>query len=263
MLFCLLLISATSCQKYINVNIKNTNPVLIIQAEIDPESEINQISISKSTFVLDANFAFVEDAKVTLTDEKNNIIYDLASIGKGIYQLNHKIQDVSANYRLDVNYQNITYSSTTRVARKIINPKAQIARVENFGDSSRAYQLRAAFKDTEPTQFNYYRLEIIIPTDSISKDKNYAFFDDSSLIKGTDSLKLQTLVFIRPRNFELNTFSYNLQSISKASFQFSQELDRILNPRGGDFGEKAANPTSTFNNGAIGNFSIRYKAVFK
>ncbi|HPX76572.1 MAG TPA: DUF4249 domain-containing protein [Bacteroidales bacterium] len=152
------LIFSIACEKTIDIDIEDSKPKIVLNAEINPDSTI-KVHISRSRHILDiANLSTLNDAEVKLYEDETfigNLIYD-ASIS--CYCINYKpIQ--GKNYKFVVSHQQFeTINASAKILEKIKPISIDTSR--SFGQYGEEI-LNASIRFKDPgNEKNYYMLKL-------------------------------------------------------------------------------------------------------
>src|SRR6478609_6425689 len=100
-LLALFVIGFSSCQKVIDVSLKNVDPKYVIEAEVSDAASPNWVTISRTKdFDGDNNFDKIGGAQVVLTDLDVNISDTLNEVSSGRYESSHLSGVHGHNYRM-------------------------------------------------------------------------------------------------------------------------------------------------------------------
>ncbi|MCK9498675.1 MAG: DUF4249 domain-containing protein [Bacteroidales bacterium] len=146
-----------ACEKTIEIDIEDTKPKLVLNAELNPDSTI-KVNITRSRHILDnAMITNVEDAQVKIYEDEifiGNLIYDK----NGNYRLNYKPKK-GKNYKIIVEHPNYeTVKATSFIISKIENISIDTSSTyDEYGNS--ITNLNIKFKDPA-NEKNYYMLKL-------------------------------------------------------------------------------------------------------
>jgi hypothetical protein len=114
--FCFL--GFTSCEKVVNVDLKNAEPKIVIEGIVDNSGRPASVKITKSvTFSTTANAPTVRGATVKIVDNAGNN-YTLAETTPGIYTNNTLVGQIGKTYTLTVQNAGITYTGQSTIPRQ-------------------------------------------------------------------------------------------------------------------------------------------------
>jgi Domain of unknown function (DUF4249) len=114
----LLAFTLTSCEKVINVDLKNAEPKIVIEGIVDNSGNPAKVIISKSV-VFSANNSFpkVSGASVKITDNAGNV-FTLNETTPGIYTNALLIGVIGKTYNLSVTVEGKIYTASSTMPRK-------------------------------------------------------------------------------------------------------------------------------------------------
>ncbi len=237
-----------SCEKVIEIDLAGSQEAIVIEGTITNDNMSFTVLISKtSPFFESRSGNPVSGAKVSVRAEKGKTKY-FEEIEPGVYKLDKVLAFAGYWYVMEVEYEGIIYS-----ARSFMNEPVKIVDLsftyfDGFGFFENGYNVNCFIRDPAEAE-NYYRLKYFVNGLPASDQGEMSLFSDK-LINGKEiGLGQRTLVFQ-----ETDTLTVELQSIDKATYDYFSTLDKIT---GADWQQNAApaNPTSNFNNGALGYFS--------
>jgi hypothetical protein len=244
------------CEEIIEVELDNAEPQIVIEAKISDAPENNIVSITKSTdFYNPSQFETISGAEI-IVNEKSGNKYIFTEQSPGLYKNDLLTANTGMKYTINVNYNGKSYSATSKLNKKlIIDSIAVIGEKRPFRDNL-FYEFHCYFKDN-PGIKDYARFKVSINGEY---EKNIFVYDD----RLTDGNEIDFNRFnIRNGNDEEpikpgDIITMELLTIDEGAFEYFDTLRRVLAsaPRGGPGGGTApANPTTNWNNNALGYFS--------
>ncbi|MDI9319113.1 MAG: DUF4249 domain-containing protein [Phycisphaerales bacterium] len=242
-LSCILLFAA-SCQKVINVDLKNTAPRVVVEGIITDQPGLTKhlVLLSKSNnFSADNTPIPIVGALVWVEDATANIKDTLSEDKPGAYYT-HKILGVAGHtYKLNALADGIIYTSESTMPYAATIDSLRLQIFGFFGQKEK--QVIPVFKDSIGIK-NYYRFSIQI-NDSVLKSTEA--WDDKLTDGKTNSRPLN----INEQDLfdENDTVIVTMNCTDKANFDFFSTLQNAL----GD-GQTPANPTSNISGNALGYF---------
>lgn len=234
----------TACEKVLDLKLDNTQPKLVIEA-ILTDLDVKQIVTLTNTKDFDANNskAPVSGAMVTIKEESGpTLIYTEQSPGTYISPRYKGVP--GKKYTIAVIVSGKTYTATSIMPVPVEVKSLNQMELAGFGDPKKYVQIN--YNDPIGIPNFYYnrvfvnnlkRARYYVDSDRFNDGKevkNTIFFDEPNLVAG-DKVKVQLLTI------DENVYKY-LFSISQ------------ITGNGGP-PTTPANPTSNFNNGALGFFS--------
>lgn len=247
-LFFLSSIVLSACEKVIEPDLKNTEPQLVIEAEISDQPQSSQVRISMSTaFTQPGSFNGVTDAIVTITDDLGNS-ESLMMQSPGIYQSATLTGVPGRTYFLMVYYEGKEYTSTCKMPAAVtIDTLLQNTQTAN-GNTRRF--LIPVYNDPS-AETNFYRIKVYANNEPIDK-----------IFARTDRLTNGTYVTqpVGPFFLDLipgDTAKVVLYGIDESVYNYFNGLEQTLD------GNSAApaNPPSNISGGCLGYFSAHSQST--
>jgi len=246
MLFALFAFS--SCEKVIEVELNESNEVLVIEATITNSKLPFKVLVSKTTpYFGTTKINPVSRAIVSARAENGKPRYFIEK-SPGVYEMEKIVALPGYWYIIDVQYEGVTYS-----ARSFMNEAVQITEIgisyfDGFGIFDSGYKINTYIKDPQKIE-NYYRLKYFVNGEPANEKGEIALYSDQLFDGKAIGLSQRSIVFK-----ETDTLTIELQSIDKATYDYFSTLENIT---WSDIQQTAtpANPISNFNKGALGYFS--------
>jgi len=249
-----LLVFLSSCEEIIDVELDNADPQIVIEATVSDNPANNLVKITKSTdFYTPSEYQTVSNAEVIVTDPDGNN-YNFIEETLGNYTNQQLEARVGFEYTISVKSGGEIYSAKSTLPTPIIVDSLRtIGEKRPFRDNL-DYEYHLYFQDN-PGIRDFLRFRLYINdkiktgifryedrlTDGNYIDFNRFFFrDDEDIIAG-DKVTIEIL------------------TIDEATYEYFDTLRKVLasSGRGGGpgGGSTPANPTTNWNNGALGYFS--------
>lgn len=235
-----MMIVLSSCEKVINVDLKNAEPKLVIEGIINNSGDPAKIYISKSVpFSNDNIYPIISGASVKVTDNAgNNFLFTESS--PGIYTNASLIGVPGRTYNLSITANGQSYSALTKMPEPVKLDSLQQGKIII---SKPTIFVSAVFND--PTGFgnkyqfveyiNGKRNKTIFLIDDMYQDggkiTNECMDEDAEIKKG-------------------DTVQIEMRCIENAIFRYMKGLEDLNTG-----GTVPANPESNISNGALGYFS--------
>ncbi len=243
------LISFFACQKEINIDLNSASPQIVIEADIQDQTEIQTVKISQTINFSNPNvFPKISGAEVMIADNAGNN-EKLSEISAGLYQ-SKKMKGVeNRTYYLTVKIGSQTYTSECTMPSAVnFTGITLLKRNTGFGTAAKeVYAPIPQFVDPANAQ-NQYRFvqyrnsekdeSIIIRNDNIANglpNQQPLFSRDFEIVKG-DSLRVE------------------MHCITKSVYDYFYSLNQSAG-RGPGGGTTPTNPVSNISGGALGYFS--------
>ena len=254
-LICAAIITLTSCQDVIELELENVSPRLVIEANISDQAGPYTVTLSETgDFYLSNDFPAVHAEVVILSDENGNRD-TLKEVKPGSYQTTF-IQGVrGVIYTLEVKYKGTSYMASSRIPDQIISIDSLYTEfLEESILQDEGYYASIYAQDL-PNVENYYRYKVFV------NGEVYIFDEDTDEEEEDDNLYLDQDKFFDgqyynitfPQNLKLgDSVSVELYNINKASYDYYKTLIEAIGASGV---AAPSNPISNFNNNALGNFN--------
>ena len=256
LIFSLLVISITSCQKVIELDLKESEVFYVIEGTVNKDSLEHFIYISESKkFSSDNVFTLVENAIVTLSDDINNSEI-LTMVSPGIYKSSSILGEEGRTYTLSVQIGEQTFVSTSVMPSQVEFLDIIFINDEFTGGGSKI----AIPSRLDPLGIaNSYKFDVQV---SRFKD-NEGWVRDSAIIiqddEFSDGLYSQQPIFGTLGSFlPKDTCRITMMCIDENVYKYFYSLS--LNTGGA---ASPANPISNISNGALGYFSAQTKQTLE
>lgn len=238
-----------SCEKVIDLELKNAEPVIVIEGTISNQSENHFVRISKTIpFDKPTTFNGFKGAQVTLTSSAG-LSQPFTEIANGVYRSPRFRGTPGITYTLEVLAEGKVYTAKSTMPFPVIPDSIGFKILSFLGDSN--IYPTIYYRDPPKVQ-NQYRYILKINSkpqgDVVFEDR----FNDGNTVSdvviydGKDDIKPGDIIDIEMQCIDRNVFKY--------FFSLSQ-----INGNGGA-PVAPANPDSNFNNGALGIFNACTKS---
>jgi hypothetical protein len=275
-LICILLVAAFfSCTAPVDINTRDSEPVIVIYGCLTDEDKYQHIRITGSSpYFDDKENTVVSDASVQITDSEGNT-YPLEYGNKGYYISPVKFSarpGVTYHLMVDVDFDkdgiNEVYEAVTTIPPMLATDSAAIRPIDIMG--YRHFALNIYAQDPPETD-NYYLFKFFI-NDSISNDKVSKFIiTDNEFFKG-QYMKGVTIYYfedamdenvVEKNEDEDDTYMVfpgdriRLQTlnIEKGYYKFIEQSISEMHGENPMFGGPPSNITTNISNGAVGFFT--------
>ncbi len=202
----------SSCEKVINIDLKNAGPHLVIEGSVDDSGNPATVTISNSAvFSAGNNYPKVSGAVVKITDNLGTIFL-LPETATGVYTNTALIGVVGRTYQLSVLLEGKTYTASSTIPRRVMLDSL-ILKNEDFGEKE--IIIGAAFTDPVGFGDNIQVVQTINgKADRITHVTNDFYLDGSSapflLETGNMQLLAGDEVSIEFRSIDKNVYHYLL-----------------------------------------------------
>src|ERR1700743_374588 len=108
-----------SCTKVIHLNLKNSDPLFVVEGTITDSIGTAQVLISKTKdFYADNTFVGITGAVVTITDD-SGVVTVLPATDSGVYQSPTLVGEQNRTYTLNVNVDGQTFTAISTMPVKV------------------------------------------------------------------------------------------------------------------------------------------------
>ncbi len=233
----------SSCEKVIELDLKNSEPVLVIEGSISDQTENHYVRISKTIpFTQKTVFNGFKGAKVTVRSSSGQS-HTFTEITDGVYRSSRFRGLPGASYSLEVMAEGKVYTASSTMPYPVVPDSVSFKKLSFLGNSN--IYPTVYYRDPPKVQ-NQYRYLLRInnkaQADVVFEDR----FNDGNAVSDIifydgDELKGGDIINIEMQSIDHNVFKYY--------FAISQI--------GGNGGPPVApaNPVSNINNGALGVFN--------
>lgn len=245
-LYLLAIITFGSCQKVIDVDLNDSNAVIVIEANYSAEDSTVRVSVTKTSSYFDnSSSPVVDDATVTIIDF-NGTPQSVVSIGNGQYELAGYVPIFNSTYTLQVVHNGTLYEATCTMNSVVNLEDMTYEFFPGFFGSAGGYVVYMNFNDPAGT-VNFYEAVLTRNGDALDK-LDEIFLQDDQL---TDGNLVERPLFASDF-FELNdTIGMELRSIDEKIYDYKSEAISAAAQNSGAPG----NPNPVWTNGALGYFS--------
>lgn len=245
--FFILLISVTSCQKVIKVNLNGSDPQYVIEGNVTDLTDTQTVTISRSVNFSETNqFPQVTGAIVTITDETAGVTDTLKEVHPGTYKTS-KMTGISGHaYHLYINANGRVFTAVSTMP----NPVA----IDSIGTEKSVFggdDLYAKPYYTDPIEEgNRYRL-----TQSVNRKKIKGWDIRSDEVTNGQTAKFPLFYDTDDdQNPKINvgdSIFVTLQTIDQKVYDFYRTLEQTMSQNS----TTQANPLTNIAGGALGYFS--------
>jgi len=248
-----LYILATSCEKIIDVDLNEANPVPVFEAILEADSTCRVTASFTSSYYDNSTSPPIINASMTITDQLGNSEI-LSHEGEGVYRGSSLIGAIGNTYTLDINLNGALYSAnSTMPPLTLIDSCSVQDRGSFFGTGGLPGPTKyfVYLHYTDPSNLtNYYAVQT---TYYDSTDAEYT--TDYRIADDQLSNGISTRTFTTFTSFESgDTVQIELASIDQPTHLYFKTLEDAI-AGAGIASAAPANPISNFSEGALGYFS--------
>ena len=245
LLGCIIIIS--SCQKVIDVDLNETDPKFVIEANYTAEDSTVSVKITFTSSYFDASApTTVNNATVVITNHLGMSL-PVTFIGNGMYELTNYVPIFETNYTLTVSYGGVTYTAVSTMHAPVQLEDITYEFYPGFFGLEPGYVCDLNFYDPAGVE-NFY--VVALSLNGVADTKLTSLFIQNDLF--SDGNLVSRPLFKDEFNQVGDTVGMELRSVDKATYQYYYE---ILSIAGGQTTAAPSNPANNWDNEALGYFS--------
>ncbi|MEO8473912.1 MAG: DUF4249 domain-containing protein [Chryseolinea sp.] len=249
----------SACEKTVELDLKQTEPRIIIEGQVTNKSNYQYVKVTKSIGFYDSGESpRVDNASVFVTDDQGNSFAFVHNPRNNADSMGYYLPstafagEIGRTYRLTVSIDEQVYEGSD-----FLNPVAKIdsltSRVnddekDDPKDYKKFYEILLYAKEPQATTdyylFKFYRNDSL----KVYNDTDIYFADDEVL--GEDIDGIPSPIFFAPGDVG----RVEMYSLSRDGFVFYNDLQNLLQNDGGLFSQPPSNSRSNLSNGALGFF---------
>ena len=250
---CLLLsMLLPSCTKVIEVNLNDSSPKYVIQADLFADSNYASVSISQSkNFSENNSFTVIQNAIVTIQDDLGKI--DTLSLSNnGLYESVAVSGKQNRTYTLTVRIGNSIFSAVSTIPVPVQLNSVKVDSLSGFGGRNNRITLTPKFNDPLGTRNNY---RFVIRKNNELQE--YILVQNDLL---NDGIENSRPLNVRDLKFNTNdTLMVEMQCIDDGVYDYFQSLSQLTG--NGQGSATPVNPLTNIKGGALGYFSAHTSQV--
>lgn len=242
-----------SCTERIDINIKDSDAVLVVEANITNDAGPYKVKLSKTINFDQPNvFPSVSNAFMVISDNVGNKDTLVESSEKGTYFTQH-IQGIEGrSYTLSIDAEGKNYLASCSMPVAVKLDSIFVQEIPGGGPGGGGPSLRRfifnVFQDPA-AEANYYQTAQI-KNDSLQD--NLSLFNDDNV----NGNKVTIPYFGQTASILLgDSILMELRSLSKTSYEYYNTLNEIATGGGGGQAASPQNPTTNVSGGALGYFA--------
>lgn len=253
-----LALTATSCEKVIDLDLETAETQTVIEAVLDADQTTFQVTISETSDYFNPEIpAAVSGAQVTLTDDQGGS-WTLTEAAAGLYAT-EVTPETGRTYTLEVSTESGSYqaSSTLLPAVELLAIDTEFEEANAFFDEG--YNAYLRFED-DGTAANFYRIKHSINQVAQNGGDDLQVVDDNLFDGNLARLPIFQQIFNPGDVLEVTLVHFD-----EPSFDYWSTLADIVSAAGGPNGAVAApaNPDSNWSGGALGYFSCQASSTLE
>ena len=246
-IFPLIILLLFGCEKVIEVDLNESNPVVVIEANLTNSPMLVEVKISKTgNYFGNEPVTKISNAGVILEDNLGGRIL-IDEVEEGLYKSLDINTNLGNSYKLMVEIEGKSYEATSKLNSPVSIDSLTLVYFEGFAFIDAGYNVNITFDDPAEVE-NYYRLKIYENGELKNEFDDLIVFDDNLF----DGNKVE----ISARNSTFNpgdVAKIELISLDKNAYEYFKTFQEVISTNPGS--AAPANPNSNFTNGALGYFS--------
>ncbi|MEN8138124.1 MAG: DUF4249 domain-containing protein [Bacteroidota bacterium] len=232
----------SSCEKVIDVDLNDAEPVIVVEGYLTDIEGMNYVLLSKSnSFYTTGEVEKLEGAEVEVVSG-NGISYKLDEEEKGYYRNQNLKVETNQNYKLNIRYGSTILQSVSNSPSAVKIDSIEIMSSEFSRPEKELYRIICHFRDS-PDEVNFYRLRLFIGDDIL---KGFYVMNDKFL--GGESVSYP---FDGVEMEDNSTVRVELLGVDESNYEYFYTLSRIMG-MGQDI--IPGNPPTNIEGDAIGIF---------
>jgi hypothetical protein len=256
-----ILLSLSACEETVVLNLDQSTPTVVIEAQVTNRSGFQYVRLSRSTgFYATGEPPAIVSATVSVNDDLGNTFAFTHNPGAkadsaGYYlPVDPFLGEVGRLYKLHVVVDGETYEAEDRLmpvtSIDSLGSRVNTDEQEDPRDFGKFYEV--LFYAKEPQNTTDYYLFKFYRNDSLTFyfDSDIYFADDEVLAEDIDGVP-------SPVFYALGDLArVEMYSLTRDGFLFYQDLQSLMNNDGGMFAQPPANSRTNLTNGALGFFQV-------
>jgi Domain of unknown function (DUF4249) len=237
-----------ACQKEIDVDLNEANSQVVLEANYTAEDSIVRVHISLTSSFFDSNpSTSIDNAVVTIKDY-TGAAQSLVSLGNGDFELLNYVPIFNTTYTMNIDYNGVNYEAQSDLGSPVNMEDITYFDSPGFFGGPGGYVANLNFWDPIDT-VNYYLIVQTLNGDEKNSLDELLTQDDLF----TDGNLLERPLYGSKYLAIGDTLSLELRSIDEDIFYYYNEAISIVGS--GQASAAPANPTTNWNNKALGYFS--------
>ncbi len=239
----LLLFAFASCEKIIDIELNQTEEMLVVDAMVSNQPKQSVVRLSKSISLFsDQQYQNVSRANVVVKNPEG-VSFLFQEVEEGVYKNEVFVGIPGLEYQLEIEWKEINIRSSSIMPQPVTIDSIELVISEKgfMGNEDIAYSLKIHFADPAD-RVNYYRFDVY-RNDSLY---NGYFISNDLFFNGISTYQFMMGLEMKP----LDTISVQLSSIDEANYSYFLVLGQSDSP----FNIAPGNPVSNLQGDAIGYF---------
>ena len=239
---------ASSCEKVIQLELNDSDPVVVVEGDITTEAGPYTIKLTRSKNYFEDNaFPALTGANVTVTDDQGGSEV-LTEIQPGIYELSSMTGTPGRTYSLTVEENGNEYSASAKMQNMVeIDTLLQEYQDGSLPFVDSGYYVNMSYQD--PVETNYYQVRVYRNGEIYDRTINHDTYEDAQFNGNAVSFTLLQYPF------ELgDTAMVELIAFDEKTYDYFISLIEVNASNDQNTGAIPQNPPTNISNGALGLF---------
>ncbi len=245
-LFSIIAIAFSACEKVIDIDLKDAKPIIVIEANVTDNFIAQKVKITQTKpFTEDNTITPILSASITLTDLTLNKSYTFGTADSEGNYSSETFKGIPGNtYELKVQTGNQSYTAKSTMPQKVQLDSLSVTEVSFFGETQK--YVKVNYNDPSAYE-NQYRYILTVNNEQVK-----GYFVDSDRFNDGKYIS-NTLFTNEPELKSGDEIKVEFQCIDMNIYRYFFAISQIS----GNGGPPTApsNPDSNFNNGALGYFN--------
>jgi hypothetical protein len=237
----------TSCQKVIDVDLNETNPVYVIEANYSAEDSTVRVKISQTSSYFDNNSSPQVNTATVLITDANGTITAVPFVSDGYYELTSYAPEFDATYTLSVTVNGETFTANCLMPAAVPLLPITYEFFPGFFGSQSGYAPFLNYNDPAGVENSY---QIILSKNDTTYNKMSQIFTQDDQV--TDGNFVGRPLFISNLYQIGDSIHMELRSVDKGMYDYVNEAQSII---GGNNSAAPGNPTTNWDKGVLGYFN--------
>lgn len=240
-----LLFIFAACEDVIDIDLKSTEPYVVIEGHITQEMGKSYVKLTRSTDYFEPGvYPEISGAQVTVSDNLGTI-YNLEETETGTYTLPGFYGVENRTYSLKVTIDNQVYDGQVTMPERLTIDHLSYMETPDYMEFSGGYLVSCHVVDP-PQQHNYYQIKVYNIQDTNQANQTLVIYDDAFVDGNTLDMQWEQDQF-----FPGDTVVAELMTLASSTFDYYTMLNSVLdNSMMGS--TTPANPDNNLSNGALG-----------
>lgn len=249
-LIILIALTFNSCIDVIDLKVRDSKPHIVIEAIIDATDSVCTVNATYSQNLFESSQEQKVEAKsIILINKTTNNQYNFLIKDDGTYYATNVVATEGDIFEIQItDKQDNTYTATAQTPEPAPLFLIIFKKIDNlFNDNQKQAHFALAYWLDSPNKPSFFKYSLY-KNDTLY-DKSLMFISDDFAINDTMQMGIRSLFY------DGDTILFQLQTINQETYKYFWQVQDIM--RTGFGGSAPYNPTSNFNNNALGYFCVK------